>query len=113
MSESNTRFLYVASPGGKKDESPCKIGISYNPRSRIYGIRANPFRSYDEKICLIKVYECKKWVSSTRSVENDYRSMLRDLTLPSAEEWFDFEAGLLVGELDNDERCSAVSPEEI
>lgn len=108
MPDNRTRYLYVASPGGDENESPCKIGISYDPSHRVSSIRSNPFRSYGKEVDLVKVYECEGDVLSTRSVENDYRDTFREQTLADAEDWFDFEADVLVGKLDNDERCSAI-----
>lgn len=113
MSDSDTRYLYVASPGGEEDKSPCKIGISGDPQHRISRIRAHPFHSYSEEMDLVKVYECEGRVLPARSVENDYRDEHREETLPRAEEWFGFEADLLIGELDADERCTSVGLEEI
>ena len=113
MTTSTPRYLYVASPGGKEDGSPCKIGISYNPEKRIYRIRANPYHFYEEEMDLVKVYECAGELLSTRCVENDYRDKFGKQTLPKSEEWFDFEAGLLVDEIDDDERCSAVASENM
>lgn len=113
MPDSDPRYLYVASPGGEEDERPCKIGISYDPANRISSLRANPFHSYGKEIDLVKVYECKGRILSTRSVENDYRDKFRQQTLARSEDWFDFEADKLVNELDNDERCSAVRLDEI